>query len=907
MPEDFSGKDLRGRSFKGQDLTGADFSYADIRGANFTNATLRSTNFSNAKAGLQRHWATALVMGSLLFSGLSGLLSGYAGYFTALAFNSSDPVRVSMGVVALIALAASFIVTIRQGLGASLGAFAFALVIAIAVTIAGVVAIAFAVANTGAVTAFGAVIGTSAVTVAVTVTVAVAGAVAVVVAGSGVVVVAFTVAIAFAFAVAGAVAVVFASAMTLLSAYIGWRTLAGDEKYAFVRGIAIAFAAIGGTSFGGADLTDADFTQATLKSTDLRNANLRRTNLHKTKNLERARVSGTILLDPKVRELVVTHRGTHKSYISCNFKGANLAGAELNYADLTEADVSEATFEGAWLEQANLTKTQASKTNFKQARLTGACLEAWNIDSDTQLEGAICDYVYLKNNQQERRPSSGEFVPGEFTKLFQEVLHTVDLIFRNGIDWKTFTYSFHQLQVENEGTELSIRSIENKGDGVVVVRVDVPADADKSKMHAEFTQNYEQALKALEGKYRDVLTSKDEQIDFYRQQQESLTEILRQIVSRPDNILPERRTVKENLVVLKLGKGDFHTGFPVTLQIWTEGSFPSVECTGELASAPQILQGYNQWQSTYRRNIRAFSRLSLPATQVTNVSRTEFFEEYHEAAQNLKKQLNLWLNSQQFCPVKERMLEKLTPTEPIRIVVQTENSKLRRLPWNLWDFCERYSQAEIAVSTSAYERIEKSLSPKATVRILAILGNSLGIDVQKDRAMLEQLPDAEVTFLVEPQRRELNDKLWDQPWDILFFAGHSSSQADGETGQIYINQTDRLTVSQLKHPLRQAIARGLRLAIFNSCDGLGLAFELADVHIPQIIVMREPVPDRVAQEFLKNFLTAFSSGKPLYQSVREAREKLQWLEEQFPCATWLPVICQNLAEAPLTWQELRGD
>jgi hypothetical protein len=253
------------------------------------------------------------------------------------------------------------------------------------------------------------------------------------------------------------------------------------------------------------------------------------------------------------------------------------------------------------------------------------------------------------------------------------------------------------------------------------------------------------------------------------------------------------------------------------------------------------------------------------------------------------------------------MLEKLTPTEPIRIVVQTENSKLRRLPWNLWDFCERYSQAEIAVSTSAYERIEKSLSPKATVRILAILGNSLGIDVQKDRAMLEQLPDAEVTFLVEPQRRELNDKLWDQPWDILFFAGHSSSQADGETGQIYINQTDRLTVSQLKHPLRQAIARGLRLAIFNSCDGLGLAFELADVHIPQIIVMREPVPDRVAQEFLKNFLTAFSSGKPLYQSVREAREKLQWLEEQFPCATWLPVICQNLAEAPLTWQELRGD
>ncbi len=103
--------------------------------------------------------------------------------------------------------------------------------------------------------------------------------------------------------------------------------------------------------------------------------------------------------------------------------------------------------------------------------------------------------------------------------------------------------------------------------------------------------------------------------------------------------------------------------------------------------------------------------------------------------------------------------------------------------------------------------------------------------------------------------------------------------------------------------LKKAIQQGLTLAIFNSCDGLGLATNLADLQIPQIIVMREPVPDRVAAEFLKNFLTAFSGGQPLYQSVREAREKLQGLEDQFPCATWLPVICQNPALLPLSWKE----
>jgi hypothetical protein len=176
---------------------------------------------------------------------------------------------------------------------------------------------------------------------------------------------------------------------------------------------------------------------------------------------------------------------------------------------------------------------------------------------------------------------------------------------------------------------------------------------------------------------------------------------------------------------------------------------------------------------------------------------------------------------------------------------------------------------------------------------------------QKDRVLLEELPDAEVTFLVEPPRQVLNDELWLQPWDILFFAGHSSTQPDEEIGNFRINSTDSLTIAELKNALTKAIEQGLHLAIFNSCDGLGLAVNLADLHIPQMIFMREPVPDKVAQEFLKNFLTEFSSGKPLYQSLREARSKLQGLENEFLYATWLPVICQNPAEIPLAWYQFR--
>ncbi len=44
----------------------------------------------------------------------------------------------------------------------------------------------------------------------------------------------------------------------------------------------------------------------------------------------------------------------------------------------------------------------------------------------------------------------------------------------------------------------------------------------------------------------------------------------------------------------------------------------------------------------------------------------------------------------------------------------------------------------------------------------------------------------------------------------------------------------------------------------------------------------------------------------LYNSVREARQKLEGLEDRYPCASWLPVICQNPAEVPLKWLQFPG-
>ncbi len=359
----------------------------------------------------------------------------------------------------------------------------------------------------------------------------------------------------------------------------------------------------------------------------------------------------------------------------------------------------------------------------------------------------------------------------------------------------------------------------------------------------------------------------------------------------------------QKLVVLNLD-GNLTLGVRVTLEIGSEGDRPATEVRGDLPPKPEMVAHYDCWQSTY---------CSLGDLRLTPIgismggSRTERLKNCRQLGDKLSKHLNSWLNCETFRPLKEKLLKQLTPDDTVRVLIKTDDIWLRRLPWHSWDFFEDYSKAEVALSVPEYENLLKSKTATSTekVKILAILGNSKGIFIEKDRELLEKLPDAETTFLVEPQRSQLNEQLWEQEWDILFFAGHSSSQDDGKIGEIYINETDRLTIEDLKYALKKAVSRGLQLAIFNSCDGLGLAHQLEDLHIPQIIVMREPVQDLVAQEFLKNFLSKFSGGESLYLAVRESRERLHGIEDEYPCASWLPVICQNPAEMPPTWKELR--
>ncbi len=355
-------------------------------------------------------------------------------------------------------------------------------------------------------------------------------------------------------------------------------------------------------------------------------------------------------------------------------------------------------------------------------------------------------------------------------------------------------------------------------------------------------------------------------------------------------------------VIFRIDPGDFEQGFSVTLTIKENGEVCAPEVKGKLAPAPQILDRYNDWQQAYYswgQNHRWWRRgIEVPEQINTNYASADSEDKANSYAHQFEVALNEWLDYSDLGELREELLHTVNRNDSVSFIVKTDNKELQKLPWELWRLLKnRYHQAEVAISSRS---APKKGALKSSVKILVILGSDEKIDIQTDWDILrEKLPNDELVLLEKPSAEEFRKNLTSQPWDIIFFAGHSATHPDGDDARIWLNDKEYLSPQQLKSSLEKAVINGLKLAIFNSCDGLGLARQLENLEIPHIIVMREPVHDEVAQKFLKTFLTSFAEGASLHEAVREARDQLRLIEHRSPNASWLPVIFQNPEEAPL--------
>ncbi len=279
-----------------------------------------------------------------------------------------------------------------------------------------------------------------------------------------------------------------------------------DLQWANLSGTNLSDANLSQANLYGVNLTNAKLSGANLTGTRLCGASLKRT------NLKRANLDGADLYGADLSGANLTQANLHK----INLQEADLSKANLNEVNLREVDLSHVNLNGlnlraADLSQTNLSQAQVLGTRFEKALFTGSCLEDWHVNSTTTFNGARCDYIYLKADQQDRRPKYGIFEPGEFAALFQQTT-IIDLPFKDGINWQAFSQAFDDLRSQYTGQYLAIQAIEKKLGDALIIRLEVPANTDISTIKSRAQAFYDSKLTLIEKQYRAELNAQEDDI-----------------------------------------------------------------------------------------------------------------------------------------------------------------------------------------------------------------------------------------------------------------------------------------------------------------------------------------------------------------------------------------------------------
>ncbi len=343
------------------------------------------------------------------------------------------------------------------------------------------------------------------------------------------------------------------------------------------------------------------------------------------------------------------------------------------------------------------------------------------------------------------------------------------------------------------------------------------------------------------------------------------------------------------LAVFNLEENQFAQVLKATVEIIDKNNIVKSKIVSYLPSTFKAVEFYYAFKLTYRRLFVNYKEQGFSG-ELTNTEPSNQLTKSYQSVELLRRSLVKWFSSPEFSEIRNLMLQELDPDEEIQIIIHSPNQHLLQLPWYLVfePFLKNYTKTEIAFRINQNKSYNNKLVFIEKIKLLAILGNYGSIDIEAEQQEIAGIPNSEVLLLTEPVRQQL-DNLGDKNWNILFF----SSTYGNTSEDIYFNKFESFTIEEFKSFLKRAIASGLELAIINCSNGLEMAGKLADVEIPHLIILREHVPPRVAQGFLKLFLKACASGKSVYMAIREAREKLAPLEKIFPGATWLPVIFQN--------------
>ena len=326
----------------------------------------------------------------------------------------------------------------------------------------------------------------------------------------------------------------------------------------------------------------------------------------------------------------------------------------------------------------------------------------------------------------------------------------------------------------------------------------------------------------------------------------------------------------------------------------------------------ELMQCYYAWQQAYLSFYKSVKlSIAQPSTQLepdelrgrtiasgSFAPAVDWQARLVEAETHLLQGLHCWLRQGELFEIRAAIAQ----SQCSQVFLTCTPIELARFPWEAWEIGSDFA----AVGAVRLVRIPATIRAAAVplrrrgrARILAILGDDTGLNFQADRAAVADLtriaevqfvgwqPGQSATEVKEAIRQAIAD---DRGWDVLFFAGHSNETLV-TGGELAIAPGVSLQICEIAAPLTLAQSRGLQFALFNSCSGLAIAESLIDLGLSQVAVMREPIHNRVAQEFLRLFLHHLAAHRDVQESLQLACQFLR-LEKNltYPSAYLLPSL-----------------
>jgi hypothetical protein len=351
---------------------------------------------------------------------------------------------------------------------------------------------------------------------------------------------------------------------------------------------------------------------------------------------------------------------------------------------------------------------------------------------------------------------------------------------------------------------------------------------------------------------------------------------------------------------------------------------------------------YQDWRRIYLSFYKTVELPLFPATRSTSESSwrgwsiaggqlTPDTVDWHtklvEAETRLLNEFHRWLRSAELFEIRAAIARAsreaaiaALPHPSITVFLTCTPIEMARYPWEGWEIGADFAGTGTIhiIRTPATVRAETvpPTSQRRKTRILAIMGDDSGLNFQADRDAVQSLSRiATITFVGwQPGQTatQVKEQICEaiantQGWDVLFFAGHSN-ETEITGGELAIAPGVSIAIRDITSQLMAAKERGLQVAIFNSCSGLSIAESLISLGFSQVAVMREPIHNRVAQEFLVQFLRGLAAHQNVHEALIAASRFLRFEKNlTYPSAYLVPsLFCHPGASLfqiePFRWQ-----